>query len=204
MNDPRSIPDSALTRETMDFARLEERPEIFAHSMRVFLHARTIAAHRGIYPGSHFDLELLFVASALHDIGTADRFDGPQRFEVAGADAATDFLKSRGFSESDTESVWDAIALHTSPGIAERRGPLTLLVRLGVLSDFGRLIDVSDEDVAQIEAAYPRGEIEQVLASAVIAQCITNPAKAPASSWPGGLYRAHLAHPGRPGINPAF
>jgi hypothetical protein len=172
--------------------------------MRVFLHAQIIAANRKLYPGSLVDLELLFVASALHDIGTAASFDGPQRFEVEGADAAADFLRSRGFSDLDIDAVWDAIALHTSPGIAERRGPLTLLLRLGVLSDFGQLIDVSTEDVVAIEATYPRGAIEEVLGSAIIAQCITNPAKAPASSWPGGLYRAHLANPNGSGMNPAF
>ncbi|EEB93572.1 hypothetical protein MPER_07748 [Moniliophthora perniciosa FA553] len=42
--------------------------------------------------------------------------------------------------ESSLHKVWTAIALHTSPGIAERIDPFTRLVRLGVNMDFSRTV----------------------------------------------------------------
>lgn len=204
MTDVPQLPDSALAIDALEFASMLEHPAILAHSVRVFLLGRLIADQRGFRHGADFDPELFFVASVLHDIGTTERFSGPQRFEVEGADAASAFLTSHGFSGSDVDAVWEAIALHTSPGIAERRGPLTALVRAGVLTDFKTREEVSDDVVAAIEGAYPRAAIEKVLGSAVLTQCIATPSKAPASSWPGDLYRAHLADPAHRGVNPAF
>ena len=43
------------------------------------------------------------------------------RFEVDGANAARDFLRKYGVPESSVEMVWDAIALHTTPGIPEHK-----------------------------------------------------------------------------------
>jgi hypothetical protein len=36
---------------------------------------------------------------------------------VDGANVARDFLRSHGIAEHDVETVWTAIALHTTPGI---------------------------------------------------------------------------------------
>src|SRR5262249_23286455 len=146
-------------------------------------HATRIAAARGVECRG----DLVFLACVMHDIGTADAFDGPQRFEVHGADAAAEFLRGNGFGAADVDQVWEAIALHTSPHIAERRGPVPMLTRLGVLEDF------SGNPHPDVEQRYPRLDVERVLADAVVAQALRNPAKAPASSWPGGLLRAHLA-----------
>ena len=64
-----------------------------------------------------FDPELLYTAAMFHDIGLTQSYRGSQlRFEVDGANAARDFLRSHGISERDIEKVWAAIALHTTPG----------------------------------------------------------------------------------------
>jgi hypothetical protein len=60
------------------------------------------------------------------------------RFEVEGADLAAAVLREHGVPEPDVDRVWEAIALHTSPGIAARRGLLSYLTREGVGIDFGR------------------------------------------------------------------
>jgi|SRR4051794_28163445 hypothetical protein len=44
------------------------------------------------------------------------------RFEVDGANAARDFLREHGVSGDALRTVWDAIALHTTPGIPETQG----------------------------------------------------------------------------------
>ena len=51
---------------------------------------------------------------------------GIQRFEVDGADMAAKFLTDNGVAARGVDLVWEAIALHSSPGIAERRPCLPL------------------------------------------------------------------------------
>ena len=178
------------------------QPPIFNHSVRVFEYARAIAASEDCA----VDVAALRIASLFHDAGTADEYDGPQRFEVEGADAAAAFLTARGWEATRVDSVWEAIALHTSPQIAERRGPVARYLRLGVRADFGddTLLPRAEKHRSEVEAKYPRLMIEQCLGQTVVEQALRNPEKAPPSSWPGGLLQAHLGTSRGQGINPAF
>ncbi|MEU3244678.1 MULTISPECIES: HD domain-containing protein [unclassified Streptomyces] len=180
-------------------------PAIFNHSVRVWLLADHLARREGLHG---LESEALAVACLFHDAGTAQRYDGPQRFEVEGADAARMFLAEHGaaWPEPLLQDVWQAIALHTSPGIAERMGGLTRLVRLGVLADFGRsdLIESAGEQLLASLDELPRLSIETVLGDAVVEQAMRSPGKAPSASWPGVLLSAHLADPHHGGVNPAF
>jgi predicted HD phosphohydrolase len=175
------LPDDPLSLRVLDFARLHEVPSVLNHSVRTYLHAAAIAERDGV----EHDRATLFQACALHDIGTADAFDGPVRFEVEGADAAAAFLAAEGVPAAAVDQVWEAIALHTSAQIAERRGPITALTRLGVLADFG-------EGSAAFEERYPRLDIEVELKRLVVEQARRNPAKAPKSSWAGYLTRTRI------------
>jgi hypothetical protein len=130
--------------------------------------------------------------------------DGPQRFEVEGADAASRFLASWGVAADARRRVWEAIALHTCTGIAERLGPLTRLTRAGVVADFAGPAVAGPARRREFESLLPRLDVERHLADAVVRQAVDNPAKAPPSTWPGALLRAHLADPHRTGVNPAF
>jgi hypothetical protein len=183
------LPADPIAVRALELARGHEREAILNHSIRTYWHAVYAARAREVtdYPD-----DLLFLACVLHDIGTADAFDDPVRFEVAGADAAARFLTEQGLTAAQVDQVWEAIALHTSPQIAERRGPVTMLTRLGVLADFGASVGGSGAQRSAAEARYPRLEIERELSDAVVAQALREPAKAPASSWPHGLLRAHL------------
>ncbi|MDP9987597.1 hypothetical protein J2S98_002764 [Arthrobacter oryzae] len=178
------------------------QPPIFNHCARVFEYARAIAAREGWA----VDIAALRITSLFHDAGTADEYDGPQRFEVEGADAAAAFLTTHGWEAGRVDSVWEAIALHTSPQIAERRGPVARYLRLGVRADFGddTLPPRAEKHRSEVQATYPRLMIEQCLGQAVVEQALRNPEKAPPSSWPGGLLQAHLGTNHVQGINPAF
>ncbi|KAL0572497.1 hypothetical protein V5O48_009462 [Marasmius crinis-equi] len=184
-------------------------PSILNHSIRVYLHASALAkSSDSVYaltnnPAKH---DLLFTACILHDIGTCDTYDGPQRFEVEGADGAVALLRSFQVDEKDIHDVWVAIAIHTSAGIAERIHELARLVREAVLIDFGKLLG-GDEVVElkkQVEEAYPRLGVEKELGNSVVGQAVRRPGKAPPASWPGILYRSHLAEPEWKGVNKAF
>jgi hypothetical protein len=162
---------------------------------------------------SEVDLSLLFAASMFHDMGTCAAHDHDQRFEVCGADAAVDYMQVHGKSDhSSQRKVWEAIALHTSPGIAERMGPLTRTVRMAVKADFGNELYRSYLDeglVKSTEALLPRGEIEKVLGDCIAGQAERREgeerkAKAPAVSWPWNLLRCRLEEPEWKGVNKGF
>jgi hypothetical protein len=58
-----------------------------------------------------------------------------ERFEVDGANAARDFLRSHKIAQSEIDTVWTAIALHTTPGIPQHMHPVIALVTAGVEMD---------------------------------------------------------------------
>lgn len=64
--------------------------------------------------------ELLYVAFLFHDLGLMLHYSNESLwFEVHGANAARDFLKSHDIDKQKLQLVWDTIALHTTIGIAE-------------------------------------------------------------------------------------
>ncbi|MFE3654344.1 HD domain-containing protein [Streptomyces sp. NPDC059152] len=190
-----TLPGTPLADAVVNLIRPVETPSVFNHSIRSYLFARLVAGRLGLAPGHDYQDDLLFAACAMHDLGVAS--DGPhsQRFEVEGADRAASFLTDRGVSAADADQVWQAIALHTSPGIAERRGTLCVLVRKGVALDFANPLEanhvdaVTDEQADALHAAYPRLDMSRSLTDAIVAQAAKDPKNAPRYSLPGELLR---------------
>lgn len=126
------IPDSKLAREITEFVRDTETPLLFNHSSRVYYFGALAGKQRGL----KYDAELLYAGAMFHDLGLMhDHSSDHDRFEVDGANAAADFLRQRGISEHDIETVWTAIALHTTPGIPQYMRPEIALVTAGVEMD---------------------------------------------------------------------
>ncbi len=150
------IPDSKMARDLTRLIRDTESDLLFHHSTRVYL----FGALTGLRKGVTYDPELLYVGAMFHDIGLTEAYRSSQlRFEVDGANAARDFLRSYGISEASVEIVWDAIALHTTPGIPEHKKPEVALVTAGVEMDvlgiaYGQFTQEQREAVV---AAHPRG-----------------------------------------------
>ena len=150
------IPDSPLAREVAELIRDTESELLFNHSTRVYLWGAMLGRRNRIA----FDPELLYVAAMFHDIGLTSAYrDSELRFEVDGANAARDFLRSRHIDEADVAKVWTAVALHTTPGIPEHMHGEIALVQAGAGMDVaGRGFDaLTDEQRAAVVAAYPRG-----------------------------------------------
>ncbi|WP_371502352.1 HD domain-containing protein [Kitasatospora sp. NBC_00374] len=193
------LPGTPLARLTLDLVLREETAALAHHSIRSALFARLLADHRGAHPGRDYDPELLFLACTLHDLGLSELGNRHQRFEVDGADAAAEFLTAQGLPAARVDAVWQAIALHASPGIAERSGTLCELVRLGIGMDFGRGTDfVPDGTGAALHATYPRLSMATSLTDAIVAQARLRPEKAPAFSITAELLRERTAAPGEP------
>jgi hypothetical protein len=112
--------------------RQYEDEMLFNHSVRVYV----FGAIKGIRQKLKFDSELLYVAALFHDLGPVDHYHTEtKRFEVDGADAAREFLRGRGIAQPEADLVWEAIALHTTPGIPQYMRPEIALTNAGVLMD---------------------------------------------------------------------
>ncbi|QRP50248.1 HD domain-containing protein [Amycolatopsis sp. FDAARGOS 1241] len=153
------VPETAAVAEASRLIQETTSPLIYHHSRRVFLFSELHAQRLGVQP----DPELLYLAAMFHDTGLSKAFsETEQRFEVDGADHGRAFLLEHGFSAKDAETVWLAIALHTTPGIPGRMGPEVATTNLGVLTDvLGFGLDTLDpQQVEEILAAHPRGDFK--------------------------------------------
>jgi hypothetical protein len=160
------------------------------HSFRSYLFAVLLAEHEGLRPAADFEPDLLFFACVLHDLGTSPVAGGAQRFEVDGADMAAKFLTDNGADARGVDLVWEAIALHSSPGIAERRGPLAYLTRRGVGIDFGSGSEfITDAQGQAVHARYPRLRMVTSLIGEIIRHAGRSPQNAPRYSIAGELVR---------------
>lgn len=149
------VPDSKIALEVRELIHDTETPLLFHHSNRVYLWG----ALRGRRQGLNFDEELLYLGSMFHDLGLVPEYSSSdERFEVDGANAARDFMRGHGFSDRDTELVWDGIALHTTPGIPKHKHPVVALVTAGVEMDVLGLgfEEVGNEERRQVCEVHPR------------------------------------------------
>ena len=150
-----TIPDSKLAREITELVRDTETPLLFNHSSRVYYWGALTGKRRGF----RFDPELLYAGAMFHDVGlTPQHATAHKRFEVDGANVARDFLRSHGIAEQDVETVWTAIALHTTPGIPRHMHPVIALVTAGVEMD---VLGIAFSEFTQAERevvvrAHPR------------------------------------------------
>jgi hypothetical protein len=153
------IPDSALARDVTQFVQDVSTQLLFDHSRRVFLWGSLQGEQRGL----DFDPELLYVGAMFHDIGLVEGHrSATERFEIDGANAARAFLDEHGVPEEQIMTVWDAIALHTTPEIPAYKKPEVLLVTLGVEYDvLGLRFDtVSQDQRDDVVAAHPRTDFK--------------------------------------------
>jgi hypothetical protein len=151
------IPDSKLAREITELVRDTASPLLFHHSSRVYYFGALAGKHRNL----RFDPELLYAGAMFHDMGLTPKHSSEdERFEVDGANAARDFLESRGISRTDVDTVWTAIALHTTPGIPQHMHPVVALVTAGVEMDVLGLTypEYSDAERNAVVQAHPRSD----------------------------------------------
>lgn len=193
MTDILALPTGPLAEKILTTVHSTESPSVAHHSIRSFLFARQLAEHEGCLDDPAYNAELLFAATVLHDLGVGTLAPGRTRFEVEGADLAAELLIGHGVAAPDVDRVWEAIALHTSPGIAERRGLLAYLTREGVGIDFGRNAHVVADCHEDIHAAYPRLSMVSTLVDAIVEHAARAEAAAPRYSIAGELLRERRA-----------
>jgi len=151
------VPDSKLAQAATELVRDTESDLLFHHSTRVYY----FGALAGLRKKLKFDPELLYIGAMFHDMGLTKEYrSATERFEVDSANAARDFLRRYGIDEAAIDVVWDAIALHTTPGIPQHKKPEVALVTTGVEMDVLGLgyLDVPDPHREAVVNAHPRGD----------------------------------------------
>jgi hypothetical protein len=150
-----TIPDSTLGREATEFVQDVSTQLLFDHSRRVFLWASL----QGEKLGLEYDPELLYVGAMFHDVGLVEGHRSEnERFEIDGANEARAFLERHGLPEKSVMTVWESIALHTTPEVPRYKQPEVQLVTLGVEYDVLGLHhdELSPEQREEVLAAHPR------------------------------------------------
>src|ERR1700757_114103 len=129
------LPDSEIACAAKQFV-FDVSPAFVAHhSVRSYLFGRELAATKGLRREIDYDDELVFLSCVLHDLGVTEYANGDQRFEVDGADGAARFLRDHGVAEARVTTVWQAIALHTSAGLAHKFGSEQAVAQMGIAAD---------------------------------------------------------------------
>ena len=126
------IPDSALCVAAGQLLASVSEPWLVNHCLRTFLWATIL----GKMEHRTYDEELLFVGSALHDLGLTDvgaRLSTARAecFAVEGAFAAEAFLAQRGVADKRRELIAEAISLHLNVRVPLKHGVEAHLLHAG-------------------------------------------------------------------------
>lgn len=154
------VPDTRLAKDAADILREYGNDLLWNHSNRVFF----FGAVNGKQAKLNYDLELLYVSALFHDLGLTKAYSSPDlRFEVDGANAARSFLQQYQIPKESIQLVWDAIALHTTPGVAEHKESEVALLFSGVgLDVMGDGFEEFPADLREeVIQAFPRNNFKK-------------------------------------------
>jgi len=188
-----ALPTGPLAAASLSLVQATVSAPIAGHSIRAFCYARLLAGHERSLNDAAYDEDLLFAACVMHDLGLGSRAAGQARFEVEGADLAAALLTEHGVAAPGVDRVWEAIALHSSAGIAHRRGLLTYLTHRGVFIDAGRDAGLPAGLIQRVRTAYPHRAGKRYLADAIADHAARSEAAAPPGSLGFELLRQQRA-----------
>jgi len=168
------VPDSDLAKRAVLTVEALCPAFIVRHSYRTYCFGALLAARNGL----KLDRETFFLAAILHDLGLSDQHrNDAGSFEWVGARLAYDFCLNNQQVEARAELVHNAIALHTSAGIANKHVPEIAMVHFGAGLDlFGmRLDEVPPASLEAILDAHPRGDFKDCFSPCLHHQADTKP-----------------------------
>jgi hypothetical protein len=156
-----AFPDTPIAVASRDFAREVSSDAVYNHCERTY----GFGVALGERERWDFDQEVFYVASLLHDLGLVERFDGPDDFEVNGANAAHAFVTQQGWDDAKADLVREAIALHMRVGTEDHDRKEVPLVRLGAAVDVlgWGLEDVPKDLTERLLADFPRANLKAEL-----------------------------------------
>lgn len=192
-----SLPTTGLAAKALDLITHAQEPYLRNHSVRSFLFGRAAAEQGGRRADEDYDAEVVFLICVLHDMGLVDQAQAGRRFEVDGADFAARFLEENGVTDGRVDTVWEAIALHTSTGLRDspvhrRRRPAEIgVAQNGIFVDvIGGPGGLPPGYAETVLTAHPRLGGTRALTDAIVANALTDPErKALPMTLPGELVR---------------
>ena len=182
-----SVPDTPTITSAIAFARANLDDHTYNHVMRSWLIGQATITQLSI---PNIDLEAFAIAALLHDLGWSKNealVSPDKRFEVDGANAAREFLKSEGWEDEERiQLVWDAIALHCEPSIALHGRPIIGLITAGVMAELfspevatsvigSSHIAASMQEWEAISKEFPRGGLKVHVRDTLTGLCRTKP-----------------------------
>ena len=140
-----TVIDTPIVRAAQEYARKHLDDMGYNHVIRSWLYS-VIISQKVTKTFGAVDAEIQALGAILHDLGwdnTGELISKDKRFEVDGAIAARNWIEAQrkngtadGWDSRRTQLVWDSIALHTTPSIAQFKEPEVALVGVGIVSDF--------------------------------------------------------------------
>jgi hypothetical protein len=145
------LPDSTLAKETVEHATAVLSPCMLHHSWRTFWFGLAIATHQRAV----VDPEFALISSLLHDV-TLEATPTPGRsFALTGAEAAEQFLRSRGAPDAVATRVGAEICGHITVGAL---GDVT---SEGGFVSAGAFVDVAGPGLEVMPASYVAAVLER-------------------------------------------
>ena len=168
------IPDTALCSAAVDLLESSSPEFLCQHCLRTYVFGSLAVKGLG---RAVADEEAAFCGALLHDLGLVPAYRGDSRFEVDGAEAARRFCETRHVPPERADRVWEAIALHTSTGIADRMADEIALVHFGAGLDFlgFGLEHMPAEVIAAVIEIYPRMNFKSQFRELLVEHCQRNP-----------------------------
>jgi hypothetical protein len=176
------FPDTELARAAAVCAYLQSPPFLFNHCMRTYVFAGQVAK----WMGWKYDAELVFISSALHDLGFTKNFAGAdQTFEQVGADFAKKFVIAGGFSDERAEKVWAGIKYHSSTGAKSRIHEIAMIMLGAGVDLFGdkRLKTIPRARIDAVLAEFPRAAFNKEFRKLIVAYGEKRPGRAGENDW---------------------
>lgn len=136
---------SDICQKAFGFCKANCDTAVLNHAVRAAYWSLIISQKHPNFKGAEIDMEVVVLSCILHDVGwweTPEHRSVDKRFEVDGANVARDFIRNQdsgtegSWTEARIQRSWDAIALHTTPFIAQHAAKEVALVQMGVLADF--------------------------------------------------------------------
>ena len=171
---PPTAPDSAIARAATDLLVAASPPSLVNHCLRTYAFGLAFVEVGG---RPEPDRELFYLASALHDLGLTERFDGDGPFEQEGADAAQAFLRAEGYPDERADLVAEVIRVHLELTTAHDPRPEVALVHIGAGMDVtgGRLDRLDGPTRDRIVEAYPRLGFKRAISDLMAGQAARKP-----------------------------
>lgn len=168
------IPDSPIAKQATEVVRELSSDMLLNHCYRSYAFG-CILAHRD---NTKFDREVFYLSSIMHDLGLTERYQSePGSFEWVGAKKALAFCHQHDYDSSKSALVHDAVALHSSVGIAHKRAPEIALVHLGAGVDvLGlRFEDIPNNVMEEVLELYPRLNYKEAFSAVLRRQARLKP-----------------------------